>query len=45
MKKYIKPTCKVYEMNATPKLLVESDDLWGKAPVIPSVPEDDRHLA
>jgi len=44
-KPYIKPTCKVHELNATPKLLVGSDDYWGKAPAIPSPTDGERNLA
>ena len=41
-KQYIKPTCKVFPLNTTPRLLAASDDLWGKAPAITP---GDHHLA
>lgn len=41
-KPYIKPTCKVFPLNTTPRLLADSDDYWGKAPAITP---DDHHLA
>ena len=41
-KPYIKPTCKVFPLNTTPRLLTASEDRWGKAPAITP---DDHHLA